>query len=69
MRRYLQALRDLGFERLRVAVSLLPLSLFSFLFLLNALMGPPEFQLAFAGMAACYFTAFIALAYCRTLVA
>jgi hypothetical protein len=62
MKRVLQALREMGFERTRVAVALLPQSLFTFLFLMNALLGPPVLQAAFFGLAACYLLSFLALA-------
>ena len=62
MKRFLQSVREIGFEGPRVAVALLPLSLFSFLFLLNALLGPPEFKLALVGVGLTYLTAFVALA-------
>jgi hypothetical protein len=62
MKRVLQAIREMGFERTRVAVALLPQSLFTFLFLMNALLGPPVLQAAFFGLAACYLLSFLALA-------
>jgi hypothetical protein len=62
MMRLLQGVREMGFEKPRVAVALLPLSLFSFLYLLSALLGDPAFTLALIGISLCYLTAFIALA-------
>jgi hypothetical protein len=62
MKRFLAGVRELGFEKPRSAVALLPLSLFSFLYLLAALNAEPEWQLALGGLALCYLTAFIALA-------
>jgi hypothetical protein len=62
MKRFFAGVRDLGFEKPRSAVALLPLSLFSFLYALAALNAEPEWQLALAGLAACYLTAFVALA-------
>lgn len=62
MKRFFAGLRDMGFEKPRSAVALLPLSLFSFLYLLAALNAEPQWQLALGGLAICYLTAFIALA-------
>jgi hypothetical protein len=62
MKRLLEGLRDLGYEKPRTAVALLPLSLFSFVYLLGALNAPPEWKGALGGLAVCYLTAFVALA-------
>jgi hypothetical protein len=62
MKRLLEGLRGLGFEKPRTAVALLPLSLFSFVYVLGALNAPPEWKGALGGLAVCYLTAFVALA-------
>jgi hypothetical protein len=62
MKRFLQGMRELGLEKPRSAVALLPLSLFTFLYLLAALNAEPEWQLALGALALCYLTAFIAVA-------
>ena len=56
MKRFLEKLRDLGYERVRVAVALLPLSLFSFVYLLGTLNAPPEWKGALGGLMVCYLT-------------
>jgi len=61
MKQLLERLGNIGYERPRVAVALLPLSLFSFVYLLGALNAPPEWKGALAGLAVCYLTAFLAL--------
>jgi hypothetical protein len=62
MKRFLDGVKELGYEKPRSAVALLPLSLFSFVYLLGALNSPPEWKLALIGLSACYLTAFLALA-------
>jgi hypothetical protein len=62
MKRFFAGLREMGFEKPRSAIALLPLSLFSFLYLLAAFMGDPNLQLAFGALSLCYLTAFLAVA-------
>jgi hypothetical protein len=62
MKRLLERVRDLGYERPRAAIALLPLSLFTFMYLFGALSSPPEWKGALIGLSACYLTAFLALA-------
>jgi hypothetical protein len=62
MKRFMAGLREMGFEKPRSAIALLPLSLFSFLYLLAAFNADPQWQLALGGLALCYLTAFVALA-------
>src|SRR3954465_14399020 len=62
MKRFFAGLREMGFEKPRSAIALLPLSLFSFLYLLAAFNADPQWQLALGGLALCYLTAFVALA-------
>jgi hypothetical protein len=61
MKQLLERLGKIGYEKPRVAVALLPLSLFSFVYLLGALNAPPEWKGALGGLAVCYLTAFLAL--------
>src|SRR3954454_19063199 len=62
MKRFFAGLREMGLEKPRSAVALLPLSLFSFLFLLNAFIGDPSLQVAFGCLSAAYLIAFLAVA-------
>jgi hypothetical protein len=62
MKQLLERLGNIGYEKPRVAVALLPLSLFSFVYLLGTLNAPPEWKGALGGLAVCYLTAFVALA-------
>jgi hypothetical protein len=61
MKQLLERLGNIGYERPRVAVALLPLSLFTFVYLLATLNAPPEWKAALGGLAVCYLTAFLAL--------
>src|SRR4051812_30274582 len=58
---FFQRVRDIGYEKPRTALALLPLSLFCFVYLLGAINSPPEWKGAFLGLTACYLTAFLAL--------
>lgn len=62
MKRFAEWVRDLGYEKPRTAVALLPLSLFAFMYLLGTLSAPPEWTLALMGLSLCYLIAFVALA-------
>ncbi len=62
MKQLLERVANIGYEKPRVAVALLPLSLFSFLYLLGTLNAPPEWKGALGGLMVCYLTAFLALA-------
>jgi hypothetical protein len=61
MKQLLERLGNIGYERPRVAVALLPLSLFTFVYLLATLNAPPEWKAALGGLSVCYLTAFLAL--------
>jgi hypothetical protein len=52
----------MGFEGPRVALALLPLSLFGLQYLFAAISAEPEIRAALAGLAGCYLLAFVALA-------
>ncbi len=54
--------KALGHERLRVALALLALSFFAFIYTMNALLAPPEWRAMMLGLGACYLAAFLALA-------
>lgn len=56
-----KALRDMGFERTRRAVALLPLAAFVFLYGVLALLLDPSWRSAFICLAVCYLVAFVAL--------
>jgi hypothetical protein len=62
MKRIWDAFRGMGLERPRVALALLPLSLFGLQYLFSAIAGDPEVRAVLMGMAACYLLAFVALA-------
>jgi hypothetical protein len=62
MKRIWDALRGMGLERPRVALALLPLSLFGLQYLFSALQGEPETRGLLLAMSGCYLTAFVALA-------
>jgi uncharacterized protein YqgC (DUF456 family) len=62
LNRVVQAIRGMGLERPRVALALLPLSLFGIQFLMGALAGESDFRALFVAMAASYLLAFVALA-------
>jgi len=62
MKRFLEQLRELGYEKPRAAVAMLPLSLFAFMYFFGAMSSPPEWRGALVGLAVCYLTAFLALA-------
>jgi hypothetical protein len=62
MKRFIDALREMEFEGPRVAVALLPLVFFGFLYVLAGLMGDDSFRPLSFGMAGCYLGAFVALA-------
>jgi hypothetical protein len=61
MKELRERLANIGYEKPRVAVALLPLSLFAFVYLLGTLNAPPEWKGALGGLAVCYLTAFLAL--------
>jgi len=62
MKRFIDAFRGMGLERPRVALALLPLSLFGLQYLFGAISGEPETRAMLAAMAGCYLLAFVALA-------
>jgi hypothetical protein len=62
MKRIFDALRGMSLERPRVALALLPLSLFGLQYLFSAIAGEPETRPMLIGMAACYLLGFVALA-------
>jgi hypothetical protein len=53
---------DFGFEKTRRALSALSLSFFVTLYVMLALVGPVELQLAFLALGACYLVAFLGVA-------
>jgi hypothetical protein len=57
----LQRVRDLGFERPRLALALLSLAFFGLVYLLVGLNAPAGWGPAFLALCACYLTAFVAL--------
>jgi hypothetical protein len=61
MKRFLERVREIGYERPRAAIALLPLSLFTFMYFFGALSSPPEWKGALIGLSACYLTAFLAI--------
>src|SRR5688572_1233231 len=62
MKRVLEAIKGMELVRPRVALALLPLSLFGLQFLFGALAGESDFRAMMAAMAASYLLAFVALA-------
>jgi hypothetical protein len=62
MKRFIDAFRGMGLERPRVALALLPLSLFGLQYLFAAISGEPETRPMLALMATSYLVAFVALA-------
>jgi len=62
MKRLLEAMKGMELVRPRVALALLPLSLFGLQFLFGALAGESDFRAALAALAASYLLAFVALA-------
>jgi hypothetical protein len=62
MKRFWAGLREMGLEKPRAAIALLPLSLFWFVFLLATLNADPDWKVAMGALALCYLTAFVALA-------
>jgi hypothetical protein len=62
MKRFLEQVREIGYERPRAAIALLPLSLFAFMYFFGALSSPPEWKGALIGLSACYLVAFLAIA-------
>lgn len=62
MKRFLEAMKGMDMVRPRVALALLPLSLFGLQFLFGALAGESDFRAALAALAASYLLAFVALA-------
>lgn len=57
----LKGLNDLGYERTRRAVALLPLGFFTTVYLLVSLSAPPGWGPALAGLGLCYLVGFLAL--------
>jgi hypothetical protein len=62
MKRLLEAIKGMDASRPRVALALLPLSLFGLQFLFGALAGESDFRAALAALAASYLLGFVALA-------
>jgi hypothetical protein len=56
-----EQLKELGYEKPRTAVALLPLAFFAIIYLFAALSAEPAWRGAFIGLSACYLTAFLAL--------
>ncbi len=62
MKAYRDWLRDLGYEKARSAVALLPLAFFGIVYLLVCLNGPPAFGRMFGALSLVYLTAFMGVA-------
>ncbi len=62
MKRFIDRLRELGYEKPRAALALLALAFFGIVYLLVGLNSPPGWGPAFVALSACYLTAFVGLA-------
>jgi hypothetical protein len=61
MRNWAERLKDIGYERTRRALALLPLGFFTTVYMLVALSAPPGWGPAIFGLGVCYLVGFLAL--------